>query len=218
MLGQRFGRLLVVKEGLAINSNKHWFCVCDCGMEKLVSRCNLIQSHSTSCGCFHRERTGDSHRTHGKSKTRTYKIWKGMRGRCLNKNNPEYKRYGARGISFSARWNKFEAFLEDMGECPEKMSIERVNNNKGYFPSNCKWATAKEQARNTRANRILTLKGKSKTMAEWGEDYGISPDSIWMRLRLGWSHEDAITRKPYERPCRLNSVSRKRLTSPPRRQ
>lgn len=132
--------------------------------------------------------------THGMSKTKVYRTWKAISTRCKNKKNKEYKRYGARGIKICKRWIKFENFLMDMGIPPSgrNFSIERLNNRLGYSPKNWRWATAKEQARNRRTNRVLKINGVKKSMAEWAELYNISPDTIWARLSYGWTHSDAV--------------------------
>jgi hypothetical protein len=117
-----------------------------------------------------------------------------MKTRCLNKSSAFYAEYGGRGISICDRWmNSFESFLVDMGPKPEGMSIERINNDAGYSPENCEWASKKTQARNRRGRRMLTVGGVTKTMAEWAEEHGISLRTVWERCNLGWSEEAAVT-------------------------
>lgn len=192
MTGQRFGRLLVLKRAENKGAQTQWMCRCDCGTTRPVRAILLRKGLTTSCGCFMREIAGWMNRTHGGSKTRTHKIWKGMRGRCLTPTNTRWEYYGGRGITVDPRWDSYEAFLEDMGECPEGMSLERIDNSKGYGPANCRWATLKEQARNQRTNRIIEYRGERKCLAEWCEITGLHHTIIRSRLRLGWSVEDAL--------------------------
>lgn len=116
-----------------------------------------------------------------------------MLNRCLSPQCAAFHFYGARGISVCKRWMNFDNFLEDMGSKPfQKATIERKDSNGGYCPENCRWATQKEQARNTRANRVLTLNGQSKCLAAWAEDLGVPASRVWIRKKLGWSDEDAL--------------------------
>jgi len=116
-----------------------------------------------------------------------------MINRCTNPNVPAYKSYAGRGIMVCERWRKFENFLEDMGECHPKMSIERIDNNLGYSKDNCKWATATEQSRNRRSNIVLTFRGKTKCAEEWGIELGIGANAIRRRIHSGWDVERALT-------------------------
>ena len=135
-----------------------WLCACVCGEIRPVRMRSLISGHSSSCGCKHRERVvalmSQVRTTHGMSgkatKTRTYRIWANMKSRCGNPRIPAFKNYGGRGIEVCERWKSFENFLSDMGECPTTLTIERVNNDLGYEPSNCRWATMAEQGKNRR--------------------------------------------------------------------
>lgn len=123
-----------------------------------------------------------------------YRNWHNMKNRCLNQNIPEYKWYGARGIRVCDRWlNSFENFLADMGTRPSpKHSIDRIDNNGNYCPENCRWATQKQQSRNTRNNRKITINGICKTVAEWAEIVGMKQNSLLYRIRRGTPPEDAI--------------------------
>lgn len=130
---------------------------------------------------------------HGKRHERIYQIWCGMIQRCRNPSNPFFPEYGGRGIFVCHRWCNFQNFYEDMGDPPEGMSIERIDNDRGYEPENCKWATRVEQNRNRRRKRILTVNGESKSMSEWAEIYGLKDRTIWQRLSKGWTEEEAVT-------------------------
>jgi hypothetical protein len=138
---------------------------------------------------------------HGHTKTtwqsKTYTAWKHMKHRCYNKNNPYYKDYGGRGITVCDRWiveNGFINFLEDMGESPPGLSIDRIDNNLGYSKENCKWSTNKEQTRNKRNNRLIVFGGRTQCLASWAEERMISPKILKERLdKLGWSIKKALT-------------------------
>ena len=122
-----------------------------------------------------------------------YLSWLNMLARCYNEKSNSYFRYGAKGIKVCNRWrNSFEAFLEDMGPRPDGHSLERLNNKLGYYPRNCSWATAREQANNRRTNRKITIKGKTKTLAQWSRESSIGVTTIHARIKNGWSEEDAV--------------------------
>lgn len=120
-----------------------------------------------------------------KSATPTYKSWSSMMQRCYNSNNPSYHDYGGRGIVVCSRWHDFKMFFNDMGERPQNLSIERINNNLGYKPANCKWGTRQEQNNNTRRNRRITSAGETLTIAQWAERLDIDADTIYTRLFRG---------------------------------
>ena len=125
-----------------------------------------------------------------------YTAWLNARARCHNPKNGKFPRYGARGIEMCARWRgDFIAFLSDVGRRPSPdHTLERRDNNRGYEPGNCVWASRKKQARNRRTSRFLTVNGRRRTMAEWSEIAGIAAQTIYARLKMGWTEEDAIMR------------------------
>ncbi len=161
MIGEksRFEKLIVIKEVVSTRRGRMFKCVCDCGKECIVVGTDLLKRRTKSCGCIKKTILGKLTKKHGKISTRAYSSWKNMRTRCLNKNYPYYKNWGGRGIKICKRWDNFSLFFKDMGERPESYTLERVNNNGNYCPSNCKWASRSEQAKNTR-QRKKDIKGR----------------------------------------------------------
>lgn len=195
LTGQRFSRLLVIAEAGRKDRKVMWLCRCDCGNETTVRAYYLRSGHTTSCGCYNRERIVEGNRTHGQSDTRLYKTWRSMVRRATEPTYPDYPQYGGRGISVCDEWREsFEAFARDMGPTySEGLTLDRINNNGNYEPGNCRWATATEQARNKRSNRLLTFNGKTMPMSAWAEHTGIRRNAIQSRLGNGWSVERALT-------------------------
>lgn len=179
---ERYGRLRVVEEAARAGSQRVWKCVCDCGAEKLVRQCHLRSGAIQSCGCLSREVTSGMKLIHGQSTTDIYAIWCGIKHRCFNPKAKRYQDYGGRGITMCDRWrDSFEAFLADMGSRPSTdHSVDRINNDKGYEPGNCRWATTREQNRNSRqARAIVRSDGKYyEHLADAAEDIGGDASSI----------------------------------------
>ncbi len=131
--------------------------------------------------------------THGKSQDRIYGTWSGMVQRCTNPNNERYHRYGGRGIKVYDKWLTFEGFYEDMGEPPEGKTLDRIDNDGNYEPSNCRWATPTEQANNKYDTIELTYQGKTQTLYQWGIDLGIKQHTLYTRVRRGWVADRILT-------------------------
>lgn len=178
-VGTRFSRWTLL-ERVMIGQRTHWVCRCDCGVQRTVAQGNLKSGASKSCGCLQRELNSTRSATHGLSNTRTYRIWKGIIKRCENPSASGYYKYGGRGIRVCDRWRTdYLHFLHDMGECPEGRSIDRVDCNGNYEPSNCRWATPKTQANNTRRNVLF----EGKSIAEWAAITGMKAGTLKSRLR-----------------------------------
>jgi hypothetical protein len=190
MAGQRIHMLTVVSyAGRDARGQAVWLCRCECGTEKTVNGSNLRRGHHKSCGCLSRRKKPNS-----VSAETEFRAYCGMLARCHGSRTPA--RYGKRGIKVCERWRAgFQFFIADMGVRPsDGYSIERIDNDGDYCPENCRWATAKEQARNRYTNRIIECFGLRLTLAEWAERTGISRITIASRLGLhGWSAEKALT-------------------------
>jgi len=197
LTGRQFGRWLALEGDIKRKNKKRifWRCVCDCGVERLVSTEDLMSGHSTSCGCSN----GITRVRHGLSYHGLYCVWDGMRQRCCNPKCTAYLHYGGRGITVCAEWfNSFKTFYDwaVSNGYRKGLTIDRIDNNGNYEPVNCRWVTQKENNRNKRTNRNITIGGQTKTVVEWAELYGISYNVLRTRLRLGWYPFDAVTIKP----------------------
>lgn len=165
------GRTFAYLKAIHAVGGGYWHCECACGKTSSVLANRLTSGNTKSCGCLKKSVLGMSTTKHGKAGTRTHRIWKAMRNRCNNPSTPRYKDYGGRGITVCQRWDSFENFLADMGEAPEGKSIDREDNDKGYEPGNCRWATPSEQNENTRASVRVNGKSIKQLAAEQGVTY-----------------------------------------------
>jgi hypothetical protein len=212
--GQRFGRPAVLaRDGSNASGEAIWRSVCDCGRTTFVTGSHLQTGFTTSCGCLRKERATQAFMRHGHARGRGRRTvehftWSWMKGRCHNPRNKAFPLYGGRGIKVCDRWlygdgarSGFECFLADMGRRPGKgYSIERIDNDKGYAPDNCRWATAAEQARNTRRTRLYTLNAQTRCRKDWAAQLRIHPWSLHLRLRRGWTLERLLTTPPSQEP------------------
>lgn len=206
LTGRRFGTLTVVapvcRVGPKRDRQSYFICSCDCGKSDYVtSRTHLIsKTRKVSCGC----RQGATHghkRATGMSLT--YQSWRGAKERCLSPKHIQYRSYGGRGIQICSRWlgpDGFSNFLEDMGERPSKdHSIDRIDSNGNYEPSNCRWLTRKEQSRNKTNNKIWIYEGAKYCESELCEQFNINLRTFRHRIQLGWSLSDALLKPVQER-------------------
>lgn len=204
VVGNRYGRLIVLRNAPdRKRRHRQVVCRCDCGTEKIVFLDALRKGVTVSCGCRMREISGIYRKTHGRTNTREFAIWSGLRQRCINPNNPMYPRYGGRGITVCSAWmESFQAFFADMGERPSKShSIDRIDNNGNYSPENCRWATQVVQANNKSTNHVIEHEGQAKTITEWAIATGIPAKRIQERIYRGWGFSDILA-EPYVSPKR----------------
>lgn len=193
-IGKKFGRLTIVGVNHKGTDRKFYYdCLCDCGNHCIVRGNSLTTGNTKSCGCMVKE---SKNVKHGMKHTRLYGIWYGMRDRCNNENNPAYERYGGKGVSVCKAWDEFISFYKwSMSNgYNESLSIDRINVNGNYEPSNCRWATPKEQSDNKSSNIIIELNGKKQDLQQWCDELGFNRSTINTRVRMcGWSYEKALT-------------------------
>ena len=207
-LGEVHGKLTVVARA---SNNKHgkarWVCQCACGNTAVVEGASLKTGKTTSCGCYRLQQNIAACKTHGGSYYPEYASWAGMFDRCTNVENPSYRNYGGRGLSVCEEWEDFHVFLESVGRRPTMAhSLDRIDNNIGYFPGNCRWATHKEQGRNRRTNHLMRYEGEHLPLICVAERSGISASSLSTRLRSGWTDEEAVLPRFASRPSRTYNV------------
>lgn len=193
--GDKFSRLTVIKEVEKRGKNRRFLCKCDCGVEKEVFLSEFAYGGTKSCGCYRKEKNRKSNTTHGDCKEKLYKVWASMKQRCINPNSREFKHYGKRGITICKEWLDYEPFKEWalMNGYKEGLSIERIDVNGNYEPSNCTWIPRIEQPKNTRRTIYIKYNGKDQTISEWADELGMNYETLRMRLSRGWSVERAIT-------------------------
>lgn len=201
--GNRYGQLTVIGRAPSYRGNARWCCRCDCGLYTIVLGNDLERGKVVSCGCKGKRLRWQ----HGRSMTPEYRAWQGLKQRCLNPKDPAYKHYGGRGITVCEAWKDFSAFYADMGPRPgPDYSLERIDNNRGYEPGNCRWVRMNIQANNKRQNRVVEFQGRSQTLAQWAQEYGIDWHVLRARLdRYGWSIEEALTTPVGERGYNRNT-------------
>jgi hypothetical protein len=215
LTNQKFNLLTVIKlhhiqtilrNNKKVGSRYYWLCKCECGNTTIVHTTNLKNGSVKSCGCLkHLSRNF----THKLSRSRLYTIYYNMKARCYNPNEPSYKNYGKRGIKICSHW------LEDFSNFydwaithgyQENLTIDRIDVNGNYEPSNCRWATYKQQSNNTRRNHFITFENETHTIAEWAKIYNISSSLLGERLKYGWDFQKAVSTSPdiyKNRPTKL---------------
>jgi hypothetical protein len=187
-IGTKIEHLTII-EDLGMIGKRHYVLVqCDC-KDKTIKKVRFDglfakTGHTTSCGCYQREVAGIINLRHGGYKSKEFSTWHSMLQRCLNPNSHYYHRYGGRGIKVCEEWKDFANFIKDMGKAPSKKhSIDRINNDKGYFPENCRWVgSQKIQSNNMSRNRHLTYNGKTQTIAQWADELGLDRSTVAHRL------------------------------------
>lgn len=190
--GQVFSRVTVLDEKIRKNHKTYWLCKCICGNTKYIDIACLISGGTKSCGCLGNEsRMKKRTRKIGRG-TSAYNRWVCMIQRCKNPKNKSFHNYGGRGISVCRRWMTFDNFYLDMGDPPPGTSLDRIDNNGDYNPSNCQWSDVHAQQNNRRNNRMMTVNGTTKTFAQWVDGDILRRARIEYRLRHGWTVEKAI--------------------------
>lgn len=198
--GLRFGALVIERRSLRLAPDRvFWDCLCDCGIRTTVRSDSLRRGLTASCGCKAIESARILQTTHGLSRSREYRIWRGMIARC----GSSLPRYGGRGISICEAWRRdFATFLAAMGPAPSAAhSIDRIDNDGNYEPGNCRWATATEQQGNKSNSLFLTRDGVTLCATEWARRHGIGRVTFFKRVRIGWDPERALLTPVRRRAC-----------------
>ena len=199
LTSQRFGRLTVIEfVPIPKSSNSYWKCKCDCGNFSIVMGKSLLNGDTSSCGCFHKERTasGKYNLKHGMSNSRIYRIWKKMKERCTNTNSNNYAHYGGKGIKICDEWlNDFTEFYNwSMANgYTDELTIDRIDVSGNYCPENCRWVDMKTQQRNRTNNIQIEYQGKKMCLSEVAEKLGVNQKMIQNRYRRGYSEREMLT-------------------------
>jgi len=210
--GFTFGRLKVLSTGKTPGTYRYFaICQCACGSSAVKIRIDKLRSgRTTSCGCAQREASTK----HGLWNHPLYTIWRGMMQRCYNPRDSHYRYYGVRGILVCERWHDVRSFVADLGPTyREGLSLDRIDNDAGYFPDNCRWVPLQAQASNKRSNIMVTYNGETMCLAGWSEVFGIRYQLLWERIvKYGWSAQRALTTPPIDAVtrCAKARASRKR--------
>lgn len=192
--GDRYGRYVILREVASERPGRHVLCRCDCGTVKVVRFSHLVNGNTSSCGCYKRDLTIATKRTHGQSGTRLYYVWVEMRQRCQNPRHPRYPLYGGRGIRVCDEWKDFERFRSwalANGYRPG-LSLDRIDNDGDYEPGNCRWVPQLVQNNNSRRCKMITYRGRTQSLAQWARELGLNYRTLRSRLRIGWSVERAF--------------------------
>lgn len=196
--GQKYNRLLVIGDTIRKDGSYYCLCKCDCGSETLVRRSALVSGGTKSCGCLR----GKYHANSKYSKhSRLYQVWYGMKRRCENPKSTSYHRYGGRGIRVCKEWSdSYEAFVDwamETGYNPnskhKECTLDRIDNDGNYEPSNCRWANMVVQSNNRRNSVTITYQGETLTVAQWAKRVGLSHGALLNRINQGWDIEVALT-------------------------
>lgn len=203
LTGQRFGHLVGIAPTPEDRSS--FLFRCDCGATKTIRKSAVASGLTVTCGAcsYHHNNLSEKHTTHGMSRTGFYEQYRGMIKRCTDPNAINFADYGGRGIAVCDEWKRFEAFRDwaIASGWREGLTLDRIDNDGPYSPTNCRWVTSEAQQRNKRSNLMLEYRGETKTAVEWSEILGIPRKTLYERIRRGWSVEDALT-KPVQKHTR----------------
>lgn len=190
--GDVFGKWTVISEMFRVRNTTGVLCRCECGNVRSVECTEMRCGRSTSCGCKGAT-FAHGHKPRDEASI-TYNSWQSMKTRCGVTGKRFFKNYKGRGITVCKQWETFDVFLRDMGERPTlDHTLDRIDNNGNYEPGNCRWATRKEQSRNTRTNRLITISGVTKCLTDWCQETGVGRSIASSRICRGWSPEKAVT-------------------------
>lgn len=196
IIGEKYGRLTVIAYDGKDGEHVMVKCKCDCGNYIRTRRSRVISGHTKSCGCYRRDKMFK----HGKRNTKLFNRWCLMRRRCNSSNDRFYEDYGGRGIKVCDEWNNsFQQFYDwaMANGYDDSLTIDRIDNDGNYEPSNCRWVTMKVQSNNTRKTRHITYQGKTMTITEWAELTGIARYNICERLKRGWPIGEVLGFEPH---------------------
>lgn len=185
LTGKRFGQLVALRriENAPGYGQARWLFLCDCGNETAQFGYSVVHQKVVSCGCW--RKAAFTNLKHGKTRSREFNSWTAMRQRCLNHSCQEFENYGGRGITICDEWSDFQRFLNDMGPRPDGLSLERIRNNEGYHPGNCRWATREDQVRNRRTTVFYEHAGNRQSLQAWAEAIGVPYGTLWHRYKVG---------------------------------
>ena len=203
LTGKIFERLTVLEQAedyISSNGTRvaQWLCQCECGSEPVVVYgTSLKRGHTRSCGCLHDESLRTNAIKHGDSYSKLYSVYTSIINRCYNKNDKRYDDYGGRGIYVCKEWRESYVVFKEWSiknGYAEGLTIDRINNDDGYTPNNCRWTIRKIQQNNTRFNHLIEYNNEIKTIAEWAKEFNINYNTLYLRLYRGWSIGDALTK------------------------
>lgn len=200
-VGMRFGKWIVLSQSTNRGNRHHWFCRCDCGTERSVCGKNMATGISTNCGCVRKQSLPASRKKHGESQSSLYKRWKAMVQRCTKSSDRNFPNYGGRGIRVCREWLQFEPFRDWALQhgYDGSLTLDRIDNNQGYAPENCRWVSQIDNCNNKRGNLWIEAFGERKTLSEWSRDprCKTSQSNLCRRIHLGVPPDMAISAKQY---------------------
>lgn len=209
LAGRRFNRLTVIKRDLNPQQGRvrtKWICKCDCGKIISVVSTDLLRGHTQSCGCYQKSQASKSlteiksrNPNFHKTKTKAYRIWRGMLRRCNNPKTPFYFYYGGRGIKVCKRWLEYDCFLADMGEPGKQDTLDRIDTNGDYCPENCRWVTMQEQCNNRNSNLTIWYNGKKYTGIQFSKEFDIPYYYVCALYKKGMSGDNIINMYMYRK-------------------